>query len=75
VPVELAAPPLEVVDDEPPVLDPPDAADDDAGSRSVWRPVSRLRNAVTSPPVDTIPATVQPSAAFSVSFVASAAGS
>jgi len=37
--------------------------------------LSRLRNAVTSPPVETMPATVQPSAAFSVSFVASAAGS
>ena len=36
---------------------------------------SLLRKAVTSPPVDTMPTTVQPSADFSVSFAASAAGS
>jgi len=36
---------------------------------------SRERNAVTSPPVDTMLTTDQPLADFSLSFVASAAGS
>src|SRR4051794_41709221 len=36
---------------------------------------SRLKNAVTSPPVGTIATTVQPSPAFSVSLVARLAGS
>jgi hypothetical protein len=69
----------------PPELDPPDdprpellPLEEDAEPEpddAPEEPLSRLRNAVTSPPVDTMPATDQPSDAFSVSFVASAAGS
>jgi hypothetical protein len=73
-------PPLVEVVGEPEVLaparSPPDSLADDADELAPAEELlSRLRNAVTSPPVDTMPATDHPSAAFSVSFVARAAGS
>jgi hypothetical protein len=47
----------------------------DSGSAAGCPLDSRLKNAVTSPPVDTMLTTDQPSADFSLSFVASADGS
>ena len=70
LPPELPDPPDEPRPDAAPLDDDAEPEPDDEEE-----PLSRLRNAVTSPPVDTIPATDQPSDAFSVSLVASAAGS
>jgi hypothetical protein len=59
-----------------PAVESVEAATVVAAADEVSAPLdSRLRNAVTSPPVETMLTTVHPSADFSVSFVASAAGS
>jgi hypothetical protein len=51
------------------------SASADAGLAASAPALSRLRNAVTSPPVGTMATTDQPSAALAVSFVARAEGS
>ncbi len=73
--VDVVGEPEELELSRPPDDDPLEPAPATEAREPVEELLSRLRNAVTSPPVDTIPATDQPSDDFSVSFVARAAGS